>query len=272
VLGLAGGVYFGTNLAQADPDGVAIPNPCQPAHPFEADASTDELIGVINAFGFKTTGPLWTSDYHEVIFEIATTLNGISCTSFLDDLKANHGGELPNLKAWDKGNRFSGSYDGAVNLYFSNIRSQQTDSPGYASRLFIHEMTHAYTSNRASNPAYYQTFATLNRQLGPLTEYASSYSGDSRVSENFSEVVAYYVARCATDPYNGDRPYDEGFQSYYSFAKDTIFGGQEFGPALGQPMDCSQAVVNHEPVEAPAPVAAEAPADPDDLPTNATFD
>jgi len=41
------------------------------------------------------------------------------------------------------------------------------------------------------------------------------------------------VARCAAN-----NPYTPREAAYYDFVKAAVFGGKEFGPALGQPLSC----------------------------------
>ncbi|HSN12003.1 MAG TPA: hypothetical protein VLS51_07850, partial [Propionibacteriaceae bacterium] len=99
--------------------------------------------------------------------------------------------------------------------------------PGHVARLFVHELTHAYTRDRSSTPPYWTDFLALYGRNGRFGSYGAS------ASETFSEVVGYYVARCAEG-----NPYVPGEAAYYDFAKNEVFGGTEFGPALGQPLGC----------------------------------
>jgi hypothetical protein len=216
--------------ARAD-EPVVIPDACTAIHPYDAALSLAALQSGIEAnWGFTLTGKYWTDEtYRPIVAVIWRTLDAISCTPYLDTLHAKVG--VLQLYATSIGGWAAGDYGltraDAVSLDFPQLLTNYQTDPGHVSRLFVHEMTHAYTRDRSTNPAYWADFSALYAKNGRFGSYGSSSS------ETFSEVVGYYVARCAAN-----NPYTASEAAYYTFVKTEVFGGKEFGPALGQPLSC----------------------------------
>ena len=216
--------------ARAD-ERVVIPDACTATHPYDAGSSLVDLKSGIEAnWGFRLTGTYWTDEtYRPIVAVIWTTLDAISCTPYLDTLHAKVG--TLELFATSIGGWVAGDYGltraDAVSLDFPQLLTNFPTDPGHVSRLFVHEVTHAYTRDRSSNPPYWADFTALYAKNGRF----GSYGGSS--SETFSEVVGYYVARCAAN-----NPYTPSESAYYDYVKAEVFGGKEFGPALGQPLNC----------------------------------
>ncbi len=64
---------------------------------------------------------------------------------------------------------------------------------------------------------------------GILAHWRRAFAG-----ETFSEIIGYYVARCANDnPYDDDK-----YAPYYSYVREHVFDGREFGPAAGEAISC----------------------------------
>lgn len=216
--------------ARAD-EPVVMPEACTAIHPYDAALSMAALQSGIEAnWGFTLTGKYWADEtYRPIVSVIWRTLDAISCTPYLDTLHAKAG--VVELYATSIGGWVAGDYGltkaDAVSLDFPQLLTNYQTDPGHVSRLFVHEVTHAYTRDRSTNPAYWVGFTGLYAKNGRF----GSYGGSS--SEAFSEVVGYYVARCAAN-----NPYTVSEAAYYNFVKAEVFGGKEFGPALGQPLLC----------------------------------
>ena len=210
---------------------VVMPEACTAIHPYDAALSMAALQSGIEAnWGFTLTGKYWADEtYRPIVAVIWRTLDAISCTPYLDTLHAKAG--VLELYATSIGGWVAGDYGltraDAVSLDFPQLLTNYQTDPGHVSRLFVHEVTHAYTRDRSSNPPYWADFTALYARNGRFGSYGSS------ASEAFSEVVGYFVARCAAN-----NPYTPGEAAYYNFVKAEVFGGKEFGPALGQPLNC----------------------------------
>ena len=220
--------------ARAD-ERVVIPNACTLTHPYDAAASlTDLKSGIETNWGFQLTGKYWTDEtYRPLVAVIWRTLDAISCTPYLDTLHSKVGAlelSATSIGGWTAGDYGLTKAD-TVSLDFPQLLTNYQTDPGHVSRLFVHEVTHAYTRDRSSNPPYWADFTALYAKNGRFGSYGYS------ASEVFSEVVGYYVARCAAN-----NPYTVSEAAYYDFAKDEVFGGKEFGPALGQPLACDATV------------------------------
>jgi len=221
---------------------VVAPDACAVAHPYDAASSlTDVTSGIETNWGFKLSGKYWTDEtYRPIVAVIWRTLDAISCTPYLDTLHAKVG--TLELSATSIGGWVAGDYGltkaDTVSLDFPQLLTNYQTDPGHVSRLFVHEMTHAYTRDRSSNPAYWADFTALFAKNGRFGTYGYS------ASEVFSEVVGYYVARCAAN-----NPYTVSEAAYYNFAKNEVFGGKEFGPALGQPPVCGAAATTPDAYE-----------------------
>ena len=218
--------------AKAEESGkVIIPAPCPLTKPYNAKASMSELRdGIAENWGFRMVGSMWTdSSYRPLVKTIWQTLDAISCPPYLTTLMKTMNGQLTlnatSIPGWPAGD-YGLTMGGAVSLDFPQLLTSYQSDPGHVSRLFVHELTHAYTSNRFSNPEYWTEFSKIYGKLGKFGGY-----GDDQ-SEAFSEVIGFYVARCAEH-----NPYTPREAAYYEYAK-KIFGGKEFGPALGKPLVC----------------------------------
>ena len=220
--------------ARAD-ERVVNPNACSITHPYDAASSLADLkSGIETNWGFQLTGTYWTDEtYRPIVAVVWRTLDAISCTPYLETLHAKVGAlelSATSIGGWPAGDYGLTKAD-AVSLDFPQLLTNYQTDPGHVSRLFVHEMTHAYTRDRSSNPAYWADFTALYAKNGRFGSYGSS------ASETFSEVVGYFVARCAAN-----NPYTVSEAAYYDFAKNEVFGGKEFGPALGQPLSCDTTV------------------------------
>lgn len=226
-----------------------IPTPCPTLHPWPGDdvavaTVTDQFA---ETFKFKLSGSQWTSANRESIKILWETLDAVSCTGYVKDLQSKVSGTV-GVNAARIGGFAWGDWSltktGYVTLDFSKFqRALDSGDEGRLVRLVIHEMGHVLTSDRYSNPDYWNDFERLFRSEGRFSDYARG-----SVTETFSDVVGYYVGRCALD-----NPYDSGkYDAYYAFARDRIFGGKEFGPAPGEKPNC---VVPAHGAEAPQPGA-----------------
>lgn len=241
-------------VAQAAPDGepVVIPAACPATHPYSPQLSMVQLHdGIESNWGFTLTGAYWTDDtYRPVVGMIWQTLDAISCTPYLSTLHSKVG--ALELRATSIGGWVAGDYGlskkDAVSLDFPQLLTNYRTDPGHVSRLFVHEVSHAYSRDRSDNPTYWADFTSLYSRLGRFGSYGGS------ASETFSEVVGYYVARCAAN-----NPYTTAKAAYYDYVKTEVFGGREFGPALGQTLVCdSSAASGGVDIYAPANAAVQA--------------
>lgn len=212
-----------------------IPTPCASTFPFPEDASIDELKqGLIDHFGFRLDGSQWTEERRASIKILWETFDALECTTFRTDLQSKVSGTVGinataiSGYAWGD---WSLTKPGYVSLDFSKFqKALDSGDEGRLTRLVAHEFAHALNSDRYSEPAYWVQFKRLFAQEGRFSEYAGS-----SVTETFADVVGYYVGRCALN-----NPYDTGeHDAYYAFAKDTVFGGKEFGSAPGVAANCS---------------------------------
>ncbi|MHB1010000.1 MAG: hypothetical protein ACYC1E_12345 [Propionibacteriaceae bacterium] len=215
--------------SRADEPALAIG--CATTHPYEPAVSlTDLRAGIETNWGFRLTGAYWTDErYRPVVAVVWRTLDTISCTPYLDTLHAKVGAlelSATSIGGWTAGDYGLTKAD-AVSLDFPQLLTTFPDDPGHVARLFVHEITHAYTRDRSSNPPYWTDFLALYSRHGRFGTYGGS------ASETFSEVVGYFVARCAAG-----NPYVASEAAYYEFVKNEVFAGTEFGPAPGQPLAC----------------------------------
>ncbi len=222
-------------VAKAAPDGepVVIPAACPSTHPYSPQLSMVQLRdGIGSNWGFTPTGSYWADEtYRPIVAMMWQTLDAISCTPYLTTLHSKVG--ALELRATTIGGWVAGDYGlskrDAVSLDFPQLLTSYQTDPGHVSRLFVHEVSHAYSRDRSDNPTYWADFTSLYSRLGRLGSYGGS------ASETFSEVVGYYVARCAAN-----NPYTTAKAGYYEFVKTEVFGGKEFGPALGQTLVCER--------------------------------
>lgn len=250
------GLLAGVPRADAAPSPIApavvVPQPCAVSRAFPATASPAQVRDAYGAtYGFTMVGSYWTDPaYQGIVRVIWETTDAIACTPFLTDLRANHASPVSlnasALSGWKSGD-YGITRALTVSLDFPQLKTYyDKGDQGHVARLFVHEITHAYQVNRGSNPAYWTSFTGVYNKLGRL----GGYGWDS--TEVMAEVIGWYVARCAQN-----NPYTTRYQGYYDFAKQ-VFGGKEFGPALGQPLDCSQQIFPAPPVP-PAPPAPATP-------------
>lgn len=248
--------WFSTaDAGAADLPEVAIPAPCVLTRAYPEGATPAEVRDQLGQnWGFAPTGSLWTDPtYRPVVHEIWLTLDAIACTPYLDTLHSRTGTLSLNatvIAGWTAGD-FGLTRPGAVSLDFPQMLTALAADPGYVARLFVHEISHAYSSDRSESPAYYSRFLQLYARHATFGSYANS------PSETFSEIVGYYVSRCSTK-----NPYTAADAEYYAYVRDEVFGGREFGPALGAAPDCSAAAqatsLNPAPVVPEPAVAAPA--------------
>ena len=251
---LAVSVFLVPVAATAAPEEqpVVIPAACTATHPYSSQLSMVQLRdGIGSNWGFTITGAYWADEtYRPIVAMMWQTLDAISCTPYLATLHSKVG--ALELRATSIGGWVAGDYGlskrDAVSLDFPQLLTSYRTDPGHVSRLFVHEVTHAYSRDRSSNPTYWTGFTGLYSKLGRFGSYGGS------ASETFSEVVGYYVARCAAN-----NPYTTAKAAYYDYVKTEVFGGKEFGPALGQTLVCDSSQAASAPdIYASANAAVEA--------------
>lgn len=223
-----------------------VPAPCATTYAWPEDASIEEIKTQITAnFGFTLSGSLWTEERRPSIKILWETLDAMECTGYRAALQAKVGGKVglntTNIRGYAWGD-WSLTKPNYVSLDFAKFqRALDSGDEGRLTRLVAHELAHVLNSDRYSEPQYWTDFKRLYAQEGRFSEYAGG-----KVTEVFADVIGYYVGRCALD-----NPYDTGdHAAYYAYAKDVIFGGKEFGPAPGEPMNCT---VPADDAEAPMP-------------------
>ncbi|OYN91188.1 hypothetical protein CGZ91_06955 [Parenemella sanctibonifatiensis] len=213
----------------------AIPAPCSIDHPVDADADADEIADLIETtWNVTLDGSRWREDaYVDITRMLAQTLDAVDCTDYIERSRAGmpdglafHSG---STDSWAMGD-YGLSHAGKITLDLRKFQQAFDEGQqGRLVRLIIHEMAHAWSSDRHGSPDYWDDFQRIFRNQGPITAYGST------ASESFADAVGYYVSRCAEDsPYR-----DRGAQAYYDFIRDEVFGGREFGPAPGEPMRCA---------------------------------
>ncbi len=217
------------------PPVTGIPQPCTSNTPWPADASISEIKEQLEAnFGFRLAGRHWTQEYRPSIKILWETLDAVSCTDYLPTLQERAGGNVginaTSTSGWSWGD-WSLSKTGYVSLDFEKFKGAlDNDDEGRLVRLVIHELAHAWNSDRYEEPAYWKAFQRLQRQEGRFSDYAGS-----SVTETFADAVGYYVGRCALN-----NPYDSGeHDAYYEFVKREVFDGREFGPEPGTKPNCT---------------------------------
>lgn len=217
------------------PPVAGIPAPCAAQHPWPADASISSIREQMEEnFHLKLTGDYWSNEYRPSIKILWETLDGVACTDYVDTLLDKNGGNVgisaANTRSWAWGD-WSLTKPGYVTLDFQKFKTAlENDDEGRLVRLVIHELAHAWNSDRGSEPPYWREFQQLQRSQGTFSKYAGS-----SVTETFADAVGYYVGRCALN-----NPYDTGkFSGYYEFVKDNVFDGKEFGPAPGEKPNCA---------------------------------
>lgn len=246
-------------ISADDPPAVAgIPAPCVAQHQWPGDSASASAIKTALAKNFKVrlVGEGWTDPrYQRLVKFVWQSLDAVSCTPFLAKVQANaHGGltlnAAPTRTSWAWGD-YGLTRPDAVTLNFSNWITAVNDDPGRIVRVFIHELGHVWSSD--DNTAYRQ-FTSLFAANGQISSY-----GGSNVNESFSEMVGYYVARCALN-----NPYDKGtdaMANYYAFARKQVFNDVEFGPRSGAKVDCSTAAPDRVPPPPPRTLLWAAPSE-----------
>lgn len=227
-------------VAPAAPSPVeGVPQPCTPRHTWPAKASMQTVRKQLSAaHGVKLTGDMWNDPaYRDVVRLIWQGLDAVSCTDFLPTVMRGTRGRFhlhaAHKSSWAWGD-WSNTKSYAVTLDFAKLKTAVADDPGRVVRLLIHEIAHAWMS--AVPDSATRGYASLHQRYGMF----SNYGGSSR--ETFSEVVGYYVARCADkNPYNGDQPTasDAEASAYYAFVRARVFNGVEFAAAPGEKVNCS---------------------------------
>ncbi|GAA1390866.1 hypothetical protein [Luteococcus peritonei] len=224
-----------------------IPTPCRANHAYPEGATPAEVRRQLQAFsGMKLVGGGWDAGANAGIVRIVwETLDGLNCTDYLDVIRRNNPKIDLNAaptRSWAWGD-WGLTRPGALTLDFAKWQqAYQGGDKGRLVRILVHELGHAYSRSPQAQ-ASYNGFNRLYARGGNFGPYAYN------LNENFSEVIGYYVARCAKDnPYQ-----DKKFAPYYQHVKSTVFKGKEFGPAPGAKPNCSLAT------PAPARTTPQAP-------------
>lgn len=212
-----------------------IPQPCVAKHPFPVGATPAEVKKQLAAnTGIRLVGGWWDdAQYAPMVRIVWETLDGLNCTNYVSIIKSNNKDftlSAGPTRSWAWGD-WGLTRPGAVTLDFKKWQeAYQAGDKGRLVRILVHEMGHAW-SQTPQAAASYQTFAGLYRSGGNFGPYAYNQN------ENFSEIIGYYVARCALG-----NPYDnKKYAAYYALVKKDVFNGREFGPAAGTKATCSLA-------------------------------
>lgn len=240
------GTLLGSSPAQALPIAppapvpvTGIPDPCPARHPWPEDAN---LVHVRNLMqkdhGIKLVGQWWTEPrYRPMVRIVWETLDALSCTDYLAVTKSKVKPYL-TISAGSTGSWAWGDWGlttpGALTFDFAKWQQALDEhDPGRLVRLVVHEIAHAYNSDRGDEPAYWSSFRRVYLAEGRFSHYGHNDM------ETYADVVGYYVARCAKDnPF--DNQSDKGNRAYYDWARTWIFKGAEFGPAPGTKVNCSR--------------------------------
>ena len=248
-------------VAQAVPAVTSVPTDCAPRRPWpEGENQALIVTELARNTGVRLTGPGWRDSAHLPMIRVVwQTLEGLSCTGYVQHIEKLNPGFTLNaapISGWAWGD-WGLTRSGAVTLDFAKWSRAIVDrDEGHMVRLLVHELAHAWATDRDS-ARYWSGYARLDARLGPISAY-----GGRAITENFSEMIGYYVARCAKhNPYDSAR-----FRGYYDYVRTTVFGGREFGPAPGRTPDCS-APGNVRVVPTGVPSARSAPTPPRHDPT-----
>lgn len=233
----------------ADPV-LGIPKPCKPEHPWPAGATPSSVKRQLAAnTGITLVGEGWEDPKNTPMVKIIwETLEALDCTNYLDVVKKNNPGFTLNasrISGWAFGD-WGLTRPGAVTLdLYKWHEPYQAGDRGRLVRLLVHEIGHAWSRTPEAQKAY-NRFGELYARTGNFSDY-----GRGSANENFSEVIGYYVARCASgNPYDRAVRNQGQFDAYYALVKKEVFDGREFGPAVGRTPNCSL-----EPVVTKAPLA-----------------
>lgn len=216
-----------------------IPTPCPAQHPYPDGATPAQVAAQLSrTFGIRLAGAGFTTTGDQQLVKVVwQTLDGISCTGFLHDITAAHPGFTLNaarISGWAWGD-WGLTRTNAVTVDFTKWHTAwAAGDKGRLVRLLVHELAHAWSQSPAGSPTY-QRFLALAPKHGALTPY-----GSRNANENFSEVVGYYVGRCANNnPYDRRHGNTGRFDAYYALVRQQVFDGHDFGPAVGTTPDCS---------------------------------
>lgn len=226
-----------------------IPAPCPSQHPYPTGATPAQVRSRLGStFGIGVVGPGWDTPANAPLVRIVwQTLDALSCTSYLPTIKRANPHFTLNAApisgyAWGD---WGLTRPGAVTLDLGKWQQAHHDGDdGRLVRILVHEMGHAYSQTPTAQAAYAR-FGMLYAHTGNFGPYAHD------VNENFSEIVGYYVARCAKDnPYDAKANRGGKFDAYYALVKQSVFAGREFATAPGHAVDCSlRPVVTRDPKE-----------------------
>lgn len=229
-----------TGPSAADPV-LGIPKPCKPQHAWPAGARPAEVKRQLAAnTGIQLVGAGWDDPKNAPMVKIIwETLEALDCTSYLDVVKKSNPGFAINaahISGWAFGD-WGLTRPNAVTLdVYKWHEPYKAGDRGRLVRLVVHEIGHAWSQTPQAKRAY-DRFGQLYARTGNFSDY-----GRGSVNENFSEVVGYYVARCAAgNPYARAVRNKGQFDAYYRLVRDEVFAGREFGPAVGQTPNCSLA-------------------------------
>lgn len=211
-----------------------IPDPCPIDMPIDPRESAAEITDrTQQQWGIRLDGSRWRDDeYRSIVRLFAETVDAVDCTDYLDRVKQGNGGELAissePTRSWSWGD-YGLTRSHTITLDFVKFRQGYADGDrGRLVRLIIHEMAHSLNADRYAEPAYWRSFNQVWDATGPVSAYGST------PTESFADAVGYYVARCAAD-----NPYATGDHAeYYDYVRSSIFGGREFGGAVGTDQHC----------------------------------
>ncbi|MGH3730691.1 MAG: hypothetical protein ACRDTU_18345, partial [Micromonosporaceae bacterium] len=228
--------------------GPSDPSECSgdaPAFP-HGSAPGDVIAAMEERWGldFKASDERsWENERYLPLLEVWwNTLAKVECTSFVDTVNDKNGGGLPVVSVVHDGGIW-GWYRGyPTGLEIDPDRQLAAVQNGIGETVeqnIIHELGHAYNNDRENSPApgYWSEYVGIYESDGGLSEY-----GRSSMTENFADVLGFYVARCALERFEVSEPranpYDGGYTSYYEFARKHVFDGVEFGPPPGSAASC----------------------------------
>lgn len=216
------------------PAAVGIPRTCPVQHAWPVGAALVDVKRQLAAnTGLVLVGPEWTNPQRRGIVKIVwETLDSISCTPYLAQIKAHKPHLAINagpVDGWAWGD-WGLTKPEAVSFDFAKWQTAYDENDrGRLVRIIVHELGHVWSQTPAAQQTY-DRFGTLYANTGQFSNYGNN------VNENFSEVVGYFVARCArNNPYDGNA---SRFGVYYRLVRDEVFGGRTFGPAVGQKPTC----------------------------------
>lgn len=228
-----------------------IPQPCLTTQSWPAQATPGQTRKQLAELtGIELVGPQWEDPKNRPLVRIVwETLGALACTDYLATITKNHPGFELNaapISGWAFGD-WGLTRPGAVTIDLAKWHEPYAAGDrGRLVRLLVHELGHAWARTPEAQKAYTR-FESLYARTGNFSDY-----GRGSANENFSEVIGYYVARCAAkNPYDSAVANRGQFDAYYALVRDEVFDGREFGPAVGRTPDCTLA--------APKPVVTRVP-------------